>query len=135
MDTFFKSNTGMSSRIAHHIDFPDYSEDELLSIAQMMAGQMNYRFDDGSLAAMREYIEHRKTQPHFANARSIRNALDRARLRQANRVFQAAQDGGASLGADELSLIDAADIRASRVFAGGRNEHREAAVKTSPRTH
>ncbi len=113
MDTFFRSNPGLSSRIAHHIDFPDYSHSELLAIAQLMAGQMNYHFDDQSLAAMSEYIERRVAQPQFANARSIRNALDRARLRQANRLF----DSGASTGADELSRLDDADIRASRVFA------------------
>ncbi len=116
MDTFFKSNPGMSSRIAHHIDFPDYTPDELVQIAQKMAAQMNYRFDEQSLAALREYIEYRIRQPHFANARSIRNALDRARLRQANRVFEAALGGGALASPEELTLISAADIRASRVF-------------------
>src|SRR5689334_2759085 len=103
MEKFFRSNPGMSSRIAHHIDFPDYSEDELLAIAQMMAGQMHYRFDEQSLHAMREYIARRVTQPHFANARSIRNALDRARLRQANRVFNSAVKDGTEASADELS--------------------------------
>ena len=113
MDTFFKSNPGMSSRIAHHIGFPDYSEEELVAIAQMMAGAMNYRFDDGSLKAMREYIAHRKDQPHFANARSMRNALDRARLRQAKRLFESR---GTPLTRDALMTIEAGEIRASRVF-------------------
>ncbi|MGA1254211.1 MAG: CbbX protein [Burkholderiaceae bacterium] len=119
MDTFFKSNPGMSSRIAHHIDFPDYSDHELLSIAQTMVGQMHYTLDADAQAAMAQYIALRKTQPHFANARSVRNALDRARLRQANRVFEAATRGGAAVTADFLSTISAEDIRASRVFAGG----------------
>lgn len=119
MDTFFKSNPGMSSRIAHHIDFPDYSDAELLAIAQTMVGQMHYRLDAEAQAAMAEYIALRKTQPHFANARSVRNALDRARLRQANRVFEAATRGGAAVNADFLSVISAQDIRASRVFSGG----------------
>jgi len=119
MDTFFKSNPGMSSRIAHHIDFPDYSDAELLSIAQTMVEQMHYRLDTEAQAAMAEYIALRKTQPHFANARSVRNALDRARLRQANRVFEAATRGGTAVNADFLSVISAQDIRASRVFSGG----------------
>ncbi|MCK6428652.1 MAG: CbbX protein [Burkholderiaceae bacterium] len=119
MNTFFRSNPGMSSRIAHHIDFPDYTPEELLAIAQKMAGQMNYRFDAASLAALREYIDHRIRQPHFANARSIRNALDRARLRQANRIFDAALGAGTAISPAELTLIDAADIRASRVFGAG----------------
>lgn len=119
MDTFFQSNPGMSSRIAHHIDFPDYSEPELAQIAGKMAGTMNYRLDAEAQSAMDEYIHLRRQQPHFANARSIRNALDRARLRQANRIFRQAMEGQAEVGADELSTIRAEDIRASRVFGGG----------------
>lgn len=119
MGTFFQSNPGMSSRIAHHIDFPDYSTDELLAIADKMAGQMNYRFDDASRAAMRDYVGLRVVQPHFANARSIRNALDRARLRQANRIFEAAMAGTGTLSPEALTLIGDQDIRASRVFELG----------------
>lgn len=111
MQTFFRANPGMSSRIAHHIDFPDYTQEELAAIGEKMVAQMNYRLDAEARAALREYIALRVTQPHFANARSIRNALDRARLRQANRLFQSA-----SVDADALMLISAADIRASRVF-------------------
>jgi probable Rubsico expression protein CbbX len=84
MDTFFQSNPGMSSRIAHHIDFPDYSVDELLLIAGKMLAQQHYRFGEGMADVMRRYLERRITQPNFANARSVRNALDRARLRQAS---------------------------------------------------
>ena len=119
MDTFFQSNPGMSSRIAHHIDFPDYSEPELGQIATKMVGGMNYQLDSDAEKAMQEYINLRKQQPHFANARSIRNALDRARLRQANRIFQQAMSGNATVTAAELSTISADDLRASRVFAGG----------------
>jgi len=119
MDTFFQSNPGMSSRIAHHIDFPDYSENELTQIAGKMVGGMNYQLDADAEKAMQEYINLRKQQPHFANARSIRNALDRARLRQANRIFQQAMSGNATVTAAELSTISADDLRASRVFTGG----------------
>src|SRR5690606_23509698 len=86
MERFFESNPGFRSRIAHHIDFPDYEDEELLQIAEKMLEQQNYRFDEAAFAAMRDYIARRRQQPHFANARSIRNALDRARLRQANRL-------------------------------------------------
>lgn len=113
MDTFFQSNPGMSSRIAHHIDFPDYTVDELLKIAGTMLARQHYRFDAGTDAVMREYLERRVAQPHFANARSVRNALDRARLRQASRLFA---DRDRVLGAEDLSTITAADLRASRVF-------------------
>ncbi len=119
MGTFFKSNPGMSSRIAHHIDFPDYDENELLEIANMMSADMHYNLDSGAEKAMQDYILKRKQQPHFANARSIRNALDRARLRQANRLFNDAIKHKKDTTAADLSLITAADIRASRVFSGG----------------
>ena len=115
MDTFFRSNPGMASRIAHHIDFPDYSEGELYEIAGLMLARLDYRLDAGAEAALHEYITKRRTQPNFANARSIRNALDRARLRQANRLFALASP----VTREALQTISAADIRASRVFQGG----------------
>lgn len=115
MDTFFASNPGFRSRIAHHIDFPDYSDDELLEISVGMLERQNYHLTEDAKAVLARYIARRRTQPHFANARSIRNALDRARLRQANRLFEL--DGG-PLNAEALSRIEAADIAASRVFAG-----------------
>ena len=114
MDTFFHSNPGLSSRVAHHIDFPDYSAEELIAIAQLMLEQMHYRLSPAAFAALGEYIERRRTQPHFANARSIRNALDRARLRQASRLFERR---GVPLDRAALETIEADDIRASRVFA------------------
>jgi probable Rubsico expression protein CbbX len=114
MDTFFRSNPGMSSRVAHHIDFPDYTPAELHSIAGLMLGQMQYRLDSEADAMLLEYIERRIRQPHFANARSVRNALDRARLRQASRLFERR---GGLLTKEDLMTIKAADIRASRVFA------------------
>lgn len=113
MERFFESNPGFRSRIAHHIDFPDYDDPELLQIGVKMLEKQNYRLDEEAEAAMRDYISRRRQQPHFANARSIRNALDRARLRQANRLFETASG---PLDADELSTIRAEDIRASRVF-------------------
>ena len=116
MAKFFESNPGFRSRIAHHIDFPDYSTDELVSIAETMLDSQNYYMTKESTAALKEYVKLRREQPHFANARSIRNALDRARLRHANRVFKA-QKG--EVGADTLSKIEEEDIRASRVFKGG----------------
>ena len=116
MDKFFESNPGFRSRIAHHIDFPDYSNDELLEIAEVMVSGMNYNFTPESKQAMAEYIALRRKQPHFANARSIRNALDRARLRQANRVFN---DSKGPIGASFLSQIEDVDIKQSRVFSGG----------------
>ncbi len=116
MDKFFESNPGFRSRIAHHIDFPDYSNNELLQIAEVMVASMNYQFNEESKKAMAEYIKIRKKQPHFANARSIRNAIDRARLRQANRVFNNSEG---PIGASFLSQIEDIDIRQSRVFSGG----------------
>jgi probable Rubsico expression protein CbbX len=116
METFFRSNPGLSSRIAHHLDFPDYSPAELESIAARMLESMQYRLSSSGAAALRDYIPLRMRQAHFANARSIRNALDRARLRQANRLFARA---GSKLTRDELMTIEDADIRPSRVFTQG----------------
>ncbi|MDZ4790011.1 MAG: CbbX protein [Hyphomicrobiales bacterium] len=115
MDKFFSMNPGFRSRIAHHIDFPDYSDDELLAIAEKMLERQNYHFSAPAREAFTAYIARRREQPHFSNARSIRNALDRARLRQANRLFEGA---AGPLNAAELSEIAAADILASRVFQG-----------------
>ena len=114
MDTFFRSNPGLSSRIAHHLEFPDYQADELLQIGDGMLAQMNYRFDGAARAAFADYLARRIAQPHFANARSVRNAIDRMRLRQASRLFA---DRERVLTRDDLTTIVAADIRASRVFA------------------
>jgi probable Rubsico expression protein CbbX len=112
MERFFRSNPGFRSRIAHHIDFPDYTDEELMAIAEQMLAAQNYHFDAAARGAFRDYIAARRRQPHFANARSIRNALDRMRLRQANRHFE--HPGLVSL--DDLMTIGAADVRASRVF-------------------
>ncbi|MBN8478347.1 MAG: CbbX protein [Burkholderiales bacterium] len=113
MQTFFRSNPGMASRIAHHIDFPDYSEPELEAIAGLMLDKMGYRLAPDAQDALREYIARRVRQPHFANARSIRNALDRARLRQASRLVALT---GRPVSREDLTTIAAQDLRASRVF-------------------
>ncbi|MFM0043324.1 CbbX protein [Paraburkholderia sediminicola] len=117
MEVFFESNPGFRSRIAHHITFPDYDDAELLDIAERMLATMHYRFDADSRRAFADYLARRIRQPNFANARSVRNALDRSRLRQANRLFATAMQGGAPIDAAALTLIAAADVRASRVFA------------------
>ena len=113
METFFRSNPGMSSRIAHHLDFPDYPAADLLRIGDKLLEQQNYRFGPGARDAFAEYVGHRIAQPRFANARSVRNALDRARLRQASRLFA---DQEREFTSDDLSTIAEDDIRASRVF-------------------
>ncbi len=113
IENFFVSNPGFRSRIAHHIDFPDYDARELLAIAEVLAAQSEYRLSPAAREVMIDYIARRREQPNFANARSIRNALDRARLRQAMRLC--AGNGVASR--EALQTIEAEDIRASRVFA------------------
>ncbi|TPG22297.1 CbbX protein [Sphingomonas koreensis] len=114
METFFSSNPGFRSRIAHHIDFPDYDDGELVAIADTILDGLGYRLSDAARETLGDYVARRRAQPHFANARSIRNALDRARLRQAVRLFDRA---GGAVTAEQLSTIEAEDIRASRVFA------------------
>ena len=116
MDKFFASNPGFRSRIAHHIDFPDYSDDELIDIAELMLREMNYKFTPEARAEFVRYIALRKNQPLFSNARSIRNALDRLRLRQANRLIG---DLDHVLTVDDIRSIEASDVLASRVFGKG----------------
>jgi probable Rubsico expression protein CbbX len=112
MDAFFASNPGMASRIAHHIDFPDFTVDELTRIAELMVTQENHRFSPQAREAFREYLARRMAQPRFANARSVRNAIDRMRLRQASRLVAA----GTLVSKDDLIRLEPADIRLSRVF-------------------
>jgi probable Rubsico expression protein CbbX len=115
MDAFFSSNPGLKSRVGNHIDFPDYSPEELMQIGELMVEKLSYRFTDEARGAFAEYIKRRMEQPFFANARSVRNAIGRARLRQANRLFAL----GGVLTRDELMTIEADDIRKSRVFSEG----------------
>ncbi|MEP7247488.1 MAG: CbbX protein [Gammaproteobacteria bacterium] len=112
MNTFFSSNPGFRSRIAHHIDFPDYGDEELLLIAEKLAATAEYRLSDEGREALREYITRRRQQPNFANARSLRNAFDRARLRQAMRLVN--KEGPVDV--SDVVTLEASDIRASRVF-------------------
>ena len=113
MDKFYESNTGLSSRITNHIDFPDYSVEELLKISKLMLEEQQYQFTPDAEIAFGQYIAKRKEQPLFANARSVKNALDRARMRQANRIFESR---GQVLTKKELVNLEAQDILQSTVF-------------------
>ncbi len=113
METFFQSNPGMGSRVAHHIHFPDFDIEELMAIASLMLEQQTYELSPDAEVALREYVERRVVRPRFAHGRSIRNAIERARLRQASRLY----DRRDALGRDDLVLIEAQDIRASSVFS------------------
>ena len=113
MDRFYESNPGLSSRITNHIDFPDYSVEELLTIAKMMLEEQQYQLTPQAEIALTDYITRRKQKPLFANARSIKNALDRARMRQANRIFDSR---GQVLTKKELVNLEADDILQSTIF-------------------
>ncbi|HEV7932550.1 MAG TPA: CbbX protein [Actinomadura sp.] len=112
MDSFFASNPGMSSRIAHHIDFPDYTQEELVAIGDMMLRDAGYALGQETVPVFRDYLRRRREQPRFANARSVRNALERARLRHAGRLFAA----GGRVGREELTTLLPEDFLVSRVF-------------------
>nr|YP_010197968.1 Rubisco expression protein [Gracilaria multipartita]UAD86384.1 Rubisco expression protein [Gracilaria multipartita] len=113
MDKFYESNPGLSSRVTNHVDFPDYTAEELLAIAKLMLEEQQYRFAPEADKVLLEYAGRRMKQPHFANARSIRNAIDRARMRQANRIFIS---GDKILTKNDLVTIKAEDILKSRLF-------------------
>ncbi|MBV8216886.1 MAG: hypothetical protein JO325_00360, partial [Solirubrobacterales bacterium] len=115
MDEFFRLNPGMSSRVAHHIDFPDYTIDELMAIAALMLQAESYELSGDAENAFRAYLERRVRQPRFAHARSVRNGIERARLRHANRVYEEIKDGHAP-GRSDLVQIEAEDILKSSVF-------------------
>jgi probable Rubsico expression protein CbbX len=135
MDRFFSDVPGLSSRIAHHIDFPDYAVDELMEITRLMVERQRYRFGDDAEKAFEDYLTLRMSQPRFANGRSVRNALDRVRMRQAIRLFEAASRGR-NLTKKDLVTLEAEDILKSRVFEGGAysnpSENRQAAAVTTP---
>lgn len=114
MDKFYASNPGLSSRVANHVNFPDYKAEELLKIAKMMLAEQQYRFEPEADQVLFNYTQKRMKQPHFANARSIRNAIDRARMRQANRIFTS---GNTILTKGDLVTIKAEDILQSRLFS------------------
>ena len=115
MDGFFETNPGMSSRVAHHIDFPDFTLDELLSIGDLMLAEQSYEFGPETRDVFAHYLERRQKQPRFANARSVRNGLERARLRQANRLVGT---GEGSVGRQDLMQILPEDFLVSRVLSG-----------------
>ncbi len=116
MEGFFDLNPGMSSRVAHHIDFPDYSVSELMAIAQIMMRQESYEFGEDAAQAFEEYLSLRMEQPRFAQARSVRNGIERARLRHAGRIYASALDGERPT-REDLVHIQETDIRKSSVFS------------------
>ncbi|HEX8156168.1 MAG TPA: CbbX protein [Solirubrobacteraceae bacterium] len=118
METFFRSNPGMGSRVAHHLHFPDFSVDELIAIGKLMLDQQQYELDEEAQEAFKEYIERRVERPRFAHGRSIRNAIDRARMRQAGRLYERRDD----LSREDLVTIKAEDIRASSIFTDEEGE-------------
>jgi hypothetical protein len=117
MDIFYQSNPGLASRIANHIDFPDYTSEELLQIAQIMLAEQQYKITAEGEKVLLDYITLRKTQPLFANARSIKNAIDRARMRQANRIFESKSN--VELTKANIVTLDVQDFLQSRVFSVG----------------
>jgi len=126
METFFSANPGLSSRVPHHIAFDDYDHDELVRIADLMVAKENFRFDDRGRAAFSEYLSLRMREPRFSNARSVRNAIERCRLRQAKRLVELEHP----LTRDDLVTLTAADVQGSSLFhtgaVGGRSDDKEA---------
>ena len=114
MDSFYESNPGLSSRVANHIDFPNYTPDELIQIAQLILAEQQYRMTDEAESILRDYIEKRCKLPLFANARTVANAIDTARMRHANRMFNS---GDAILTKSDLVTIEAQDIKESSLFS------------------
>jgi probable Rubsico expression protein CbbX len=117
MDVFYESNPGLSSRITNHVHFPDFEPEELLQIGINMIEEQQYQLTADAKTALLDYIKIRMEKPLFANARSVRNALDRSRMRQANRIFESESD---SLTKQELVTIESIDLLQSRLFANSK---------------
>jgi probable Rubsico expression protein CbbX len=107
MDRFFESNPGMRSRVAHHLDFAAYEPDELLAIGELILERSSYYLSDEATTAFRDYLSLQMSDPHFANARSVRNALEEARLRHAYRL---SAEPLRPWSKDDLMRIEAPDI-------------------------
>jgi probable Rubsico expression protein CbbX len=118
MERFFRSNPGMSSRIAHHIDFPDYDDNELIEIARGMLERQSYRLGEAAEPVLRDYVARRRGRPRFAQARSMRNAIDRARLRHARRLLDARETPTR----EQLATLEPDDFLKSSVFSGDGDE-------------
>ena len=113
MEEFFQANPGMGSRVAHHIAFPDYDVGQLMQIAELMVDRQGYELSEDAGDALRNYIERRLERPRFAHGRSIRNAIERARMRQATRLF----DSTGNLTRKDLVTVEPDDILQSSVFS------------------
>jgi probable Rubsico expression protein CbbX len=114
MDSFYESNPGLASRVANHIDFPDYTADELLQIARLILEEQQYRMTNEAEEVLLTYIDKRRLLPLFANARTVANAIDTSRMKHANRMFNS---GDKILTKADLVTIEASDIRDSSLFA------------------
>jgi probable Rubsico expression protein CbbX len=114
MDSFYESNPGLSSRVANHIDFPDYTPEELIKIGRLILEEQQYRMTPDAEAALLQYVEKRSQLPLFANARTISNAIDAARMRHANRMFNS---GDAILTKSDLVTLTVQDITESSLFS------------------
>ena len=113
MESFYESNPGLSSRVANHIDFPDYTPEELIHIGRLILQEQQYRMTPDAEAALLEYVQKRSQMPLFANARTMSNAIDTARMKHANRMFNS---GDAILTKSDLVTIEAQDIKESSLF-------------------
>jgi probable Rubsico expression protein CbbX len=113
MDTFFSFTPGMQSRVGNHINFPNYEVDELVDIAAVMARELEYKIDPAAMPILKRYCERRMQLPFFSNARTVRNAVDRARMNAAIRLFEEKMQptSNGMVTEDELSTITAVDFQ------------------------
>mmetsp|Transcript_42993 Transcript_42993/g.115876 ORF Transcript_42993/g.115876 Transcript_42993/m.115876 type:complete len:349 (-) Transcript_42993:479-1525(-) len=122
MDRFFSFIPGMSSRIGNHIDFPNYEVDELVDIAKVMIRDLEYELEPSAEVVFKNYIDQRKKMPFFSNARTVRNAMDRARMNSAIRVFNEGLSGQ-TITVKDLKQIKSQDFQIilDEILAAGEN--------------
>ena len=112
MDAFYSFIPGMNSRIGNHIEFPNYEVEELVEIGKVMCRDLEYNLSDGAYGALKAFMGARMTMPFFANARTVRNAIDLARMSAAIRIFNEKMSPGSDgmVSEQELMTITGADF-------------------------
>merc|ERR1711988_180321 len=111
MTKMLNANLNLMSRMGNWIDFPDYNDDELLEISQLLANTYGYNYDNDAQDTFKEFMRIRKEFPYFSNARTVRNCMERARRIAATRILNDALDNGTKYTMDEIQTFQPGDFQ------------------------
>lgn len=107
MEGFLNKNPGLRSRIAFHVNFPDYSLDELVGIMRLMVKNQKLTLEPESEPVIRDILAEACTSEDYGNGRFVRNMLEKARMKQATRLVGMDPD---SVTADDIRTLTATDF-------------------------